>query len=82
MSDHGELLGEYGDLIGHGEASCPELVYIPIVFIHPSLPKGKTYENEGVLRHVDLFPTIKGILNIKSDQYTDGVNLLQREKLP
>ena len=75
-SDHGELLGEYGGLTGHGRPACPELVYVPTIFIHPSL---KTKEiKEGVMRHVDLYPTIAGILNIKVPYKTDGVNLLNQ----
>ena len=34
-SDHGELLGDYGGLAGHGRPACPELVYVPTVYIHP-----------------------------------------------
>jgi len=79
-SDHGELLGEYGGLTGHGRPPCPELIYVPTVFIHPSLePKELT---NGVYRHVDLYPTIAGILDIGNLYLTDGINLTETEKLP
>lgn len=35
-ADHGECLGEHGD-VGHSNPTCPEVVYVPTVFIHPSL---------------------------------------------
>jgi len=58
-SDHGELLGEYG-MLGHNHVACPELVYVPTTFVHPSLDSG---EREPALRHIDLFPTLTEILD-------------------
>lgn len=82
LSDHGELLGEYGGLIGHGYPTAPELVYVPIVFIHPDLPKGVNFESEGVIRHIDLFPTILDLLGIQMEHNVDGYSLFSSEKLP
>jgi len=72
-SDHGELLGEYGGLVGHGRPSSPELVYVPTVFIHPSLKPQKI--SNTIIRHVDLFPTIASILNKKINYTLDGIDL-------
>lgn len=58
-SDHGELLGEYG-MLGHNHVACPELVYTPTTFVHPSLGDG---ERNQTMRHIDLFPTILEILD-------------------
>jgi len=82
LSDHGELLGEYGGIIGHGFPTTPEIAYVPTVFIHPNLPAGVNFENEGVLRHVDLFPTIADLFNIKTGRNVDGISLFSSEKLP
>ena len=82
LSDHGELLGEYGGIIAHENLTTPEVVYVPTVFIHPDLPKGHSYEAQGVLRHVDLLPTILDLLNIKLAPQTDGVNLCSIDLLP
>jgi len=82
LSDHGELLGEYGGIIGHGNPTSPELVYVPTVFIHPNLPAGKSFGNSGVLRHVDLFPSILDLLNIDLDIRVDGISLFHAKKLP
>lgn len=82
LSDHGELLGEHGGLVNHGFPTAPEIVYVPMVFIHPGLPKGINYGNEGVLRHVDLFPTILDLLHCKRERDSDGLCLFTSEKLP
>jgi hypothetical protein len=60
-SDHGELLGEYGQ-IGHNFPASPELVHVPTCFITPRGDTGVV--NEGVLRHVDLAPTIETVLSV------------------
>jgi len=82
LSDHGELLGEYGGIIGHGKLTTPEVVYVPTVFIHPDLPKSKSFEQEGVFRHVDLYPTICDLLDTRLTTKVSGVNLFEMEKLP
>lgn len=81
-SDHGEGLGEYGGHVGHGRTTCPEVVYVPTVFIHPSLPAGLNLAGDGIIRHVDLFPTILDILNIKLPRALDGISLVSAEQLP
>lgn len=81
LSDHGELLGEYGGLVAHQTFTAPEIIYVPTVFIHPDLPKGVTSENEGVLRHVDLYPTICSIIGRRTPA-VDGISLFNMEKLP
>jgi arylsulfatase A-like enzyme len=82
MADHGELLGEYGGHVGHGQTACPEVVYVPTVFIHPSLPSGISLENEGIIRHVDLYPTILDILGVKVPYPVDGISLINAARIP
>lgn len=77
-SDHGELLGEYGH-IGHDYPMAPELVYVPTTFVHPSLGNGFISE-EGVARHIDLYPTISRILGYDVKDSLPGKNLCE-EKL-
>lgn len=71
-SDHGELLGEYGCL-GHNHIACPELVYVPTTFVHPSLqPKLQ----KRTIRHVDILPTITEALGLDvSDWMIDGTGI-------
>ena len=81
-SDHGELLGEHGGNVGHGEFTSPEIVYVPTVFIHPTLPRGVTFENEGVIRHIDLYPTILDLLGLQTPYVVDGVSLIASNRIP
>lgn len=73
LADHGELLGEWGGFIGHSSPSKPEVVYVPTVFIHPSLNQGT---DETFIQHVDLYPTIADIINSNKPEETDGDSLL------
>ena len=81
LSDHGELLGEYGGIVGHEHFTAPEVVYVPTVLIHPDLPKGVTLEHEGVLRHIDIYPTVCSIIG-QEIPAVDGLSLINMEKLP
>jgi hypothetical protein len=59
-SDHGELIGDRG-LLGHNSPMCPELIYVPTVFIHPELQDLNS--DEFSFHHTDLAPTICEILD-------------------
>jgi arylsulfatase A-like enzyme len=74
MSDHGELLGEYGGLFGHGLPMTPEVVTVPTVFIHPSLPENQ--RGDHLIKHTDIYPTINSILTDRERQ-VDGESLLE-----
>ena len=80
-SDHGELLGEYGGLTAHGRPACPELVYVPTVFVHPVL-SGLGLAQDGVMRHVDLYPTLAHLLGQHVSYVPDGSSLLEEQRLP
>lgn len=60
LADHGELLGE-GGLLGHNGPMRPELVYVPVAFVHPDLPAGE--RTERFVRHIDLLPTVLDVLD-------------------
>jgi len=81
LSDHGELLGEHGGNVGHGFMTAPEIAYVPTVFIHPELPRGEVVE-DGVLRHVDLYPTILHLLNRPPPEEVDGADIFDSKELP
>ncbi len=74
-SDHGELLGEGGEL-GHTSPMRPELVYIPTVFIHPDLPS--TEINDAIFHHVDIFPTVIDMFDIDENIFSpiDGFSAI------
>lgn len=71
-SDHGEYLGEDG-LVDHTSPVRPEGIYVPTVFIHPNIEGGK--EVSGIMRHVDLFPTILSAVNVDVPSFVDGVDI-------
>lgn len=75
-SDHGEFLGEYGQ-IGHDYPAAPELVYVPTTFIHPDIEPG--LKTEGVFRHIDLLPTLLDILEYDQWPSLPGKNILEEE---
>jgi arylsulfatase A-like enzyme len=74
IADHGELLDERGGFVGHAFPMMPEIVYVPSVFIHPSLPEGK--QGDQFLHHVDLYPTIISTLTDQTPQ-VDGDDLTE-----
>jgi hypothetical protein len=80
LSDHGESLGEHGGIVGH-EITTPETAYVPLVLIHPDLPHKVTLESEGVVRHIDLSPTIHDLLHVQEEGEVDGVDLFAAKEL-
>jgi arylsulfatase A-like enzyme len=75
-SDHGELLGEHGEM-AHTSPACPELAYVPTVFVHPSLDGDDFHadpETE-IIEHVDVVATLLGALGREAELPTAGVDL-------
>lgn len=75
-SDHGELLGERG-LLGHSTPQAPESVYVPTIFIHPDLPANK--EVPGIMRHIDLYPSLLSALDEDIPDFVDGKSLTETQ---
>lgn len=75
-SDHGELLGEHGQ-VGHDYPAAPGIVHVPTTFIHPDIQSGEV--TDGVFRHADLLPTIMDILNYEQWDNLDGMSRLDRD---
>lgn len=79
-SDHGELLGEYGGLVGHSYPACPELVFVPVCFIHPELRS--SVPEDGIIRHIDIAPTVMSVLDQEIPDAMQGADLTQTKTLP
>jgi len=78
-SDHGELLGEYGEA-GHSSPATPELVYVPSTLIHPRLEQSDLeVDQDQVVEAVDIIETAINAIG-ESDFDTDGVNLLENKR--
>jgi len=79
-ADHGESLGEFGD-VGHGNPTCPEIAYVPTVFIHPSLSATdfSVDPTSEIIEQIDIIET--ALSAIGHDQFrTDGVDISSRPR--
>jgi arylsulfatase A-like enzyme len=74
--DHGELFGEYGDMV-HTMPTSPELVHVPTVFMHPSLSADSftVDPDTDIIEHVDVVTTALAALGFEDALPTRGVNL-------
>jgi len=71
--DHGESLGEHGES-EHGILIYDATLHVPLIMEGPGVPAGITVRDQ--VRHVDVVPTVLGLLNVKAPVTFDGVNLL------
>lgn len=55
-SDHGEMLGEYRDIVGHMLSLHDNLLHVPLIVHHPDYPSG--LKVQGVVQTLDLYPSI------------------------
>jgi len=79
-SDHGELLGEYGELL-HSSPLCPELVYVPTIFIHPTLSEDDFFVDSDteIIEQVDIARTAFSLLGDPL-QGMHGTDILFQER--
>ena len=79
-SDHGELFGEYGELL-HSSPLCPELVYVPAVFINPSLSGEDFYVDASteIIEQVDMIKTAFSLLG-EPLQGVEGTDILSESR--
>lgn len=79
-SDHGELLGEHGEL-DHGAPICPELTYVPTVFVHPGLDSEDFTVDPGneIIEHVDIPATALSAIGHETDGMA-GTDILEEER--
>ncbi|MFO1082489.1 MAG: sulfatase-like hydrolase/transferase [Reyranellaceae bacterium] len=54
-SDHGELLGSHGGLVGKGTTTYRQQNHVPLLVVHPAHPGGRRCF--AVTSHLDLVPT-------------------------
>jgi len=75
LADHGESLGEHGELT-HGFFVYQSTLRIPFLVAGPGVPKGE--RRTGPARTADLMPTLLGRLGLKPTQPLDGVDLFEK----
>ncbi|RZH67022.1 sulfatase-like hydrolase/transferase [Natrinema altunense] len=78
-SDHGELFGEHGG-VGHTAPAVPELVYVPTVFLYPSLGEDSFHADPAndIIEHVDVVETAVSLMGKNIN--TSGTNLLEQSR--
>ena len=73
-ADHGEGFLDHGSF-SHSNNLYDELIHVPVIMrLPPVLPAGEVFS--GLVRLVDIMPTVFGILNIASDSVMQGASLL------
>jgi arylsulfatase A-like enzyme len=55
-SDHGEMMGEYRDIVGHVLSLNNNLIHVPLIIHHPEYPSG--LQVEGSVQTLSLYPTV------------------------
>lgn len=70
--DHGESLGEHGELT-HSYFAYNSTLWVPLIIVGPGVNAGRTDE---YVAHIDIFPTICDILGIEKLPSLQGVSLL------
>jgi arylsulfatase A-like enzyme len=80
-ADHGELFGEYGEIF-HVTPTCPELVYVPTVFIHPTLSEDSFEVNPEteIIEHVDVIETCLNAVGRGDELPTVGTDILSEAR--
>ncbi len=74
-SDHGDEFLEHGQIFHQQGCLYDELIHVPLIMRLPRIiPKNKVITNQ--VRHVDIMPTILGVLNIKYQNIIQGVNII------
>lgn len=79
--DHGESLGQHGELT-HGYFAYNTAIWIPLIVYIPGVASKTIHQ---FATHIDIFPTICDLLNLKKPSFLQGISLLpaiKGKKLP
>jgi arylsulfatase A-like enzyme/Tfp pilus assembly protein PilF len=74
--DHGESLGEHGELT-HGYFAYSSTLWVPLILAGPGINRGRSGED---VCHIDIFPTICDVLGTEKPPLLQGVSLLPLAK--
>jgi arylsulfatase A-like enzyme/Tfp pilus assembly protein PilF len=72
VGDHGESLGEHGELT-HGIFLYDATLHIPLIVAGPDVPRGKVIDDQ--VRSIDLNPTAMEFLRLPPSPEAEGVSL-------
>ncbi len=71
-ADHGESLGDHGELT-HGFLTYNPALWVPLIVAVPGLPPGQSDET---VAHIDIFPTVCDLLAVPQPSGLEGRSLL------
>jgi arylsulfatase A-like enzyme/Flp pilus assembly protein TadD len=71
-ADHGESLGEHGEMT-HGYFAYNATISVPLIIFFPGVKPAQTTQN---VSHIDIFPTVCEILGIEKPSFLQGISLL------
>lgn len=80
-SDHGESLGQHGEMT-HGYLAYNTTLWVPLIISIPGVSPGKI---DQAVSHIDIFPTVCDVLQVKKPSFLQGISLLpgiKGKKLP
>lgn len=80
-ADHGESLGEHGE-VTHGMFAYNSTIWIPLIIHHPNI---KPLKNRQLVGHFDLFPTVCDLIGADVPPEVQGISLkpaLLGKKIP
>jgi len=75
LSDHGEEFWDH-DGFEHGHTMYNELLHVPLIILHPRLTT-TNFRIQGLIRLIDIFPTLMSVLRISIPSRVIGRNLLE-----
>jgi arylsulfatase A-like enzyme/thioredoxin-like negative regulator of GroEL len=73
-ADHGESLGEHGELT-HGLVAYDATLHVPLILVGPGAPRGE--RSKRFARHVDLVPTLLAAAGLPVPEGLPGRDLLR-----
>jgi arylsulfatase A-like enzyme/Flp pilus assembly protein TadD len=74
--DHGESLGQHGEKT-HGFFAYNTAIWIPLIISGPGIKTGRV---EHQVSHLDIFPTVCDVLNLKQPEFLQGQSLMPAMK--
>jgi len=72
IGDHGESLGEHGEMT-HGIFLYDSTTHVPLIIAGPGVPAGKVIGDQ--VRSIDIAPTVLAFLNLAPGSEVQGVSL-------
>jgi len=70
--DHGEALGQHGE-VTHGFFAYNEVIRVPLIICSPEISKDQIGQ---YVSHIDIFPTVCDLLDVKKPAFLQGISLM------